>query len=400
MICQVYLFIFYLSSDKIDLMLSLLYILVSLANSFLAYRLLRSFLKYRQKTISKNNFKLDEMPSVSVLIPARNEQTAMTECLERVLSSSYPKMEIIVLDDNSVDNTSDRVKAFAHSGVRFIRGEEPPEGWLGRNYAYERLSSEASGDYLLFLSVDTKISRNTINLMASFILNNKAKMLSILPSRNDNYRASVLFSTLRYYLELILGRHSNPPSSSGAWMIERETLIDQLNGFTKYRQAIMPESEIAKTLNIEDGELFEVENPHYRFVIDEGKFGVNFEKKWSSQIQTEQRNFALRIFKNPSIILLILPFLTLHFLPFAIVTAKTVMNQFDTIFALYLLQVIFSVLIYGCYTSLVWSRGAWLGALLYPVIILQEICIFIYGIYRRFFGRMVWRGREIDFRKF
>ena len=170
-------------------MLSLLYILVSLANSFLAYRLLRSFLKYRQKTISKNNFKLDEMPSVSVLIPARNEQTAMTECLERVLSSSYPKMEIIVLDDNSVDNTSDRVKAFALSGVRFFRGEEPPEGWLGRNYAYERLSSEASGDYLLFLSVDTKISRDTINLITSFILNNKAKMLSILPSRNDNYRA-------------------------------------------------------------------------------------------------------------------------------------------------------------------------------------------------------------------
>ena len=87
MICQVYLFIFTLSSVKIDLMHSLLYISVSLVNSFLALKLLKSFRKYRQKKIPSNNIlNLDELPSVSVLIPARNEQNAMKECLERVLS--------------------------------------------------------------------------------------------------------------------------------------------------------------------------------------------------------------------------------------------------------------------------------------------------------------------------
>ena len=380
---------------------SLLYISVSLVNSFLALKLLKSFRKYRQKKIPSNNIlNLDELPSVSVLIPARNEQDAMKECLERVLSSNYPKMEIIVLDDNSVDNTSEEVKLYAHSGVRFVRGEEPPKGWLGRNYAYERLSDESSGDYLLFLSVDTKISRDTIMEMVSELKRSDSVMLSILPSRNDNYRASVLFSTLRYFLELIMSSRYHSPSSSSAWLINRRVLVDELGGLSKFRQAIMPEAEMANDLNNRTSELLDSPNHRYRFVIDEGKFGVNFEKRWSSQIQTEQRNFTLKIFKNAPMIFIVLPVLLVHLLPFTAVIYKIVCFQFDEIFFAYLVQTLLSMVIYGSYTSVVWSRGFWLGMILYPIIVFQELCIFMYSIYRRFFGKVIWRGREINFRKF
>ena len=69
-----------------------------------------------------------DVPSVSVCIPARNETHAMAECLERVLASDYPKLEILVFDDNSADDTSTIIRSFAQEGVRFVAGTELPEG--------------------------------------------------------------------------------------------------------------------------------------------------------------------------------------------------------------------------------------------------------------------------------
>ncbi len=379
----------------------LLFSLISLSNSFLAYKLLLSLRKYRIKENEDlTSIDLIDLPSVSVLIPARNEQVAMRSSLEMVLASDYPKLEVIVLDDNSVDNTSDEIKLFAHAGVRFVSGEKPPEGWLGRNYAYDRLSAEASGDLLLFLSVDTKIKPKTVSKMVNFMVSNQTKMLSVLPSRSDNYRFSVLFSTLRYYLELILARVSSPPSSSGIWMIDRKILTEKLGGLQRYRQAVMPEAEIARDLVAEDGGLFEVEKPQYQFLIDEQKLGVDFEKRWSSQIQTEQRNFALNILKQPVIILPVLMIFGLHLLPFLMIVVKACLFDFSLDFWFYLIQAVISMIVYACYTSLVWSKGWYLSFLLYPLVVIQESMIFLSSIYHRFFGKMIWRGREINFRKF
>ena len=87
-----------------------------------------------------------EYPSVSVCIAARNETHALAQCLERVLKSDYPKLEILVLDDSSTDDTSLIIKSFASAGVRFIPGAALPSGWLGKNHAYQTLIDEARGD--------------------------------------------------------------------------------------------------------------------------------------------------------------------------------------------------------------------------------------------------------------
>ena len=58
----------------------------------------RTFLFTRPPRITSS----DQLPSVSVCIPARNETHAMSECLESVLASDYPKLEAIVLDDTRV----------------------------------------------------------------------------------------------------------------------------------------------------------------------------------------------------------------------------------------------------------------------------------------------------------
>ncbi len=80
-----------------------------------------------------------DLPTVSVLIPARNETVNLEECLSSLLLSDYPKLEIIVLDDCSVSkHTSDIIKNYAHAGVRFLAGNVPSNDWLAKNYAYQQ----------------------------------------------------------------------------------------------------------------------------------------------------------------------------------------------------------------------------------------------------------------------
>lgn len=137
----------------------------------------------------------DDLPTVSVCIPARNETNAMTECLESVLGSDYPKLEVIVLDDNSSDNTSHLIKAFAHGGVRFIKGDPLPDDWLGKNFALETLLGDASGKYVLFMDVDTSVTRSSIRLMVEQLKRDNVDMLSVIPQRYDMQRPSSWFGS-------------------------------------------------------------------------------------------------------------------------------------------------------------------------------------------------------------
>src|SRR6185369_13096540 len=75
---------------------------------------------YRLRKLAKPR-NLAQLPTVSVCIPARNEDRVLTDCLAAVLASDYPKLEVIVLDDCSQDKTAQVVRQFAHGGVQFIQ---------------------------------------------------------------------------------------------------------------------------------------------------------------------------------------------------------------------------------------------------------------------------------------
>jgi FlaA1/EpsC-like NDP-sugar epimerase len=129
-----------------------------------------------------------DLPTVSVLIPARNEDSQLTDCIESVIESDYPKLEILVLDDCSQDNSSEIIKSFAQKGVRFIQGEMPKENWLAKNQAYETLALSASGDWYFFMGVDVRLSKKTLRTLMNEVIDKKLLMAGILPSyKNPNF---------------------------------------------------------------------------------------------------------------------------------------------------------------------------------------------------------------------
>src|SRR5690606_3032193 len=94
--------------------------------------------------------------SVSVLIPARNEQAGIGPAVSAVLASTHVALEVIVLDDHSTDRTATIVQelALADPRVRLICAPQLPSDWNGKQHACWHLAQAAEFEQLLFMDAD------------------------------------------------------------------------------------------------------------------------------------------------------------------------------------------------------------------------------------------------------
>jgi glycosyltransferase involved in cell wall biosynthesis len=369
----------------LELIPAFLYGILTLISIFFTCKLIFAFKHFRMKKLLSEPSLLHDLPSVSVCIPARNETAAMTQCLERVIASTYPKLEIIVLDDSSADNTPHLIKAFAHSGVRFVEGEPLTEGWLGKNHALQGLLDEASGSLVLFMDVDTHIKPDTIEQLVSYMRQQKISMISALPLREDGWRFSVLLGTMRFFWTLIFSSRNKPAVASTAWMIDRTVIKDEFDGFDHMKGAIQPESIIASKLSKEK---------RYNFLIGTPLLGISYEKKWSSQVDTSIRLLypiigGRQLNAIIAVLLLLILNIPTIFIVDGLVTGWTITH----IIALW--QTCLFIAIYARYVGAVWKRGWWLGALLWPYIVGQELVLLIISTHRYMSRSVNWKGRPI-----
>ena len=96
---------------------------------------------------------------VAVLIPARDEERVIRDCVNRVLASREVDLEVWVLDDDSADRTADVVLEMAavDRRVRLVMSTHLPHGWTGKQHACWELAKATSAPLLLFLDADVRL---------------------------------------------------------------------------------------------------------------------------------------------------------------------------------------------------------------------------------------------------
>ncbi len=97
---------------------------------FYFLQLLNSLIKARVATVG--NYSDADLPTISLCYPARNETVRIAETLTAALASTYPKLEILVVDDCSQDSTRKLCASLLMNGIRFIEGKQPKANWLGK----------------------------------------------------------------------------------------------------------------------------------------------------------------------------------------------------------------------------------------------------------------------------
>ncbi|MEM8912087.1 MAG: glycosyltransferase family 2 protein [Planctomycetota bacterium] len=108
------------------------------------------------------------VPSVSILIPARNEAAGIGDSIAAALTSLDTIVEVVVLDDGSTDGTGDIVRSMMATDdrIRLIDGIPLPAGWNGKQHACYRLADAAQYDLLLFLDADVRLKPMAVATLA------------------------------------------------------------------------------------------------------------------------------------------------------------------------------------------------------------------------------------------
>jgi chlorobactene glucosyltransferase len=118
----------------------------------------------------------NNLPLVSVIVPARNEQGNIQRCLLSLLAQNYPSFEVIVVNDSSTDYTLEIVRKIKISPIKQREGDksldtdrlkiitvtEKPEKWTGKTWVSEQGYSHSTGNILLFTDADTYYMRKDI----------------------------------------------------------------------------------------------------------------------------------------------------------------------------------------------------------------------------------------------
>ena len=333
-----------------------------------------------------------DLPTVSVLIPARNETNDLNECLESLVRSAYPKLEIIVLDDCSQNKrTPEIIKGFAHAGVRFIAGSATPSAWLAKNHACQQLVTAASSDLLLFCGVDTRFKPGTIEQMVLSLLQKQKTMVSFIPA-NIAPRAATFASLLvqpsRYAWEVALPRRSldRPPVLSSAWLIQRQTLVSAGN-FAAFSRAITPERYLARYAA--------AHNDGYSFEQSDTLEGVASAKSFQAQRATAIRTRYPQLHQSLELTALT-SFVELAVLvvPF-ILLIVAIVNQQWLLGGLAVTACLLLISMYTQIVNLTYRRFLVRGLWLLPVAAIYDVLLLNYSMYKYEFSIVQWKGRNV-----
>ena len=115
--------------------------------------------KYQKRKLKKNPVVINEnyKPFVSIMIPAHNEESVITNTIENVLNLDYPNFEIIVIDDRSSDNTATVIKELADKHENVIAMVREKDAYPGKSAVLNDALHVAKGEAILVFDADATV---------------------------------------------------------------------------------------------------------------------------------------------------------------------------------------------------------------------------------------------------
>lgn len=201
----------------------------------------------------------DVFPFVSILIPARNEAVNIEACVDSLLDQDYPNFEILVLDDQSTDDTRlilDRLAGSTKIALRILDGFPLPAGWLGKHWACHQLTQSAKGDLILFTDADTRHQPNMLRDSVSMLLETKTDLLTAFPREEivtwgEKLTVPILSFATFSFLPIFLAQWLKLPLFSitiGQFMLFRRTAFDAIGGYEAIKDSPVDDFSLGRRI--------------------------------------------------------------------------------------------------------------------------------------------------------
>lgn len=244
------------------------------------------FLRSSRK-LKRSEIAIADYPSVSIIIPMRNEEKNAIECIESLMSLDYPNFEILIGDDNSTDNTKELLK----KAIKKNRNQNKPviklidippiqDGWMGKAWASNYLIKEAKGDLILVTDADVRHSSKSLKHSISHFLKTKADIMIRFPypviKKIGEWPILFLIFILRFSswfsFEFLKRRQS---LAKEEYVIFSKYFYEGLGGYESFKSAypmILPllasAFKIGKNVAIVDDDKMEIKTRMYEGLIE------------------------------------------------------------------------------------------------------------------------------------
>jgi len=333
-------------------------------------------------------------PSVSIIIPARNEEHTLPNLLNSLSGQLSSKDEIIVVNDHSEDRTKEIAEK---SGVKVLESLPIPEGWLGKTWACYQGARIASGEILIFLDADTVLEKNGLkNIIETYV--EKDGVLSIQPY----HKMRKLYEQLSAFFNIImmagsgaftvLGRRIKPIGLFGQVVVMRRQYYLDSGGHDKVKGEILEDLAFGSELQKKGVEIHCLG----------GKSTVSFRMYPNGireLINGWSKGFAMGAAKTSiPLLILIVAWIsgsigtTRSLIEIIIATNNVQIALYGSLYILYSVQIYWMLIRIGNFK--------FYTALFYPIPMSFFVVVFTYSFVRIFLVRSVkWKGREIDLRR-
>lgn len=274
------------------------------------------------------------LPMISVLIPARNEEHTIERCVASLAMQEYPQYEIIVLNDNSTDGTSELLERLAktYRSVRVIQGHELPPGWVGKCFACHQLSQHARGSWLLFTDADTVHTPQSLRHAVELATERRADLLTLIPSQTMlSFGEKLILPLLHFstfaFLPLYAVEHLRSAKFSigiGQFMFFRRSAYDAIGGHKAVRDNIVEDVWLAR----------KIKERGLRVIAADGSTTVSCRMytRWTEVWNGFSKNlFAGFNFSLTAMGAVLMVYAVLFVLPFALAFAAAVHGGFDAL---------------------------------------------------------------------
>lgn len=328
--------------------------------------------------------------TLSIIIPARNEEKTIPNLLRSLMSQIKAGDEVVVVDDHSEDNTS---AVAEREGATVIKSKEMPPGWTGKTWACYQGAQSATGEILLFLDADTIIENDGLDRIIDCYAG-IGGVLSIQPyhkMRKLYEQLSAFFNLVAMGSFTVFGRMVKPIGLFGPVIALRKELYFESGGFEKVKGAILEDLAFGN----------EFKKKGVKLYCYGGRHAISFRMYpggISQLITGWSKGFAMGAVKTSiPVLIMIVAWITgsigttRHLIQAVVNADITIVIIWGLLYLAFAAQIYWMLYRIGNFTPIT--------AVLFPVPLLFFVFVFVYSFLIIFIRRNVsWKGRTIEVR--
>jgi len=239
-------------------------------------------------------------PRVSIIVPARNEEESVEQCLRSLLSLDYDNYEVIAVNDRSTDRTGEIMERVMHDShflqqkgevghpisnspeLRVIQHSELPAGWLGKTHAMWTAAKTASGAWLLFTDADVLFKPDSVRRALAYAEHEHADHVVLFPrmimKRPGEYMMIAFFQSMFMFGHRpwkVADPSTDDHMGVGAFNLVRRRVYEAVGTYQALRMEVLDDMKLGKVVknagfaqrNVFGGDLISIRWAH-------GAFGV------------------------------------------------------------------------------------------------------------------------------